>query len=47
MSRRSGRRGRRAYQPLPQRNANWGARLLILFVGLALVVGALALTFGR
>lgn len=42
MSRSSRRRRGRPYQPLPQRRA-WVARLVIVFVGLALVIGSLAL----
>ena len=46
MTRRSQRRGR-PYQPYPVRNVNWGARLLVVFVALILVVGIAAVTFSR
>ncbi|MDH4334168.1 MAG: hypothetical protein OEW24_02745 [Chloroflexota bacterium] len=46
MSRRSSRRGR-PYQPLPQRNVNWGARLLVVFVAFIMVAGFAILTFAR
>ena len=39
---RSRRRSGRPYQPYPERRSHWGARLLILFVGLALLIGAIA-----
>jgi hypothetical protein len=44
MSRRSGRRGR-PYQPYPQRRANWGARLLVVFVAFVMIAGFAILTF--
>jgi hypothetical protein len=44
MSRR--RRGR-PYQPYPQRRVNWGARLLIVLVGMIMVAGIAILTFTR
>jgi hypothetical protein len=44
---RSGRRRRgRPYQPLPERRSAWIARLVIVIVGLALVIGSLALFTG-
>ena len=46
MSRRSPRRGR-PYQPLPQRQVNWGARLTVVMVALVLVIGFAILTFAR
>lgn len=46
MSRRSSRRGR-PYQPLPQRQVNWGARLLVIFVAFILVAGFAILTFAK
>jgi hypothetical protein len=46
MSRRSQRRGR-PYQPLPERHTNWGARLVVVFVAIILVVGFAILTFAR
>ena len=42
---RSRRRSGRPYQPYPERRSHWGARLLILFVGLALLIGAIAIAF--
>jgi hypothetical protein len=30
---------------MPQRRTQWGARLLILFVGLALFIGVVAIAF--
>lgn len=47
MSRRSDRRGRRTYQPLPERRVNWGARLLVAFVAFVMVAGFAILTFAR
>jgi hypothetical protein len=44
VSRRTSRRGR-PYQPLPERRANWGARLLVVFVAFILVAGFAVLTF--
>lgn len=46
MSRRSSRKGR-PYQPLPVRHANWGARLVIIFVAFILVAGFAILSFSR
>ena len=46
MSRRSQRRGR-PYQPLPTRQVNWGARLVIVIVALVLVAGFAILSFAR
>jgi hypothetical protein len=43
---RRGRRGR-AYQPLPARRVNWGARLLVVFVAFVLIAGFAILTFAR
>jgi hypothetical protein len=37
----------RAYQPLPARHVNWGARLLVVFVAFVLVAGFAILTFAR
>jgi beta-lactamase regulating signal transducer with metallopeptidase domain len=44
MSRKSTRR-RRGYQPYPERRANWGARLLVVFVAFVMIVGFAILTF--
>jgi hypothetical protein len=46
MSRRSSRRGR-PYQPLPRRQVNWGARLVIVVVAIVLVAGFAILSFAR
>ncbi len=47
MSRSARRRKGRPYQPMPERRSNaWLARLVIVFVGLALVIGSLALFGG-
>ena len=46
MSRRSQRRGR-PYQPLPERQVNWGARLVIIFVAFVLIAGFAILSFAR
>ncbi|HEU5325220.1 MAG TPA: hypothetical protein VFV59_04995 [Candidatus Limnocylindria bacterium] len=48
MSRSPRRRKGRPYQPLPQRpgGAAWGARLLVLAVGILLILGSLALFGG-
>ena len=46
MSRRSNRRGR-PYQPLPTRQVNWGARLVIVFVAFVLIAGFAILSFAR
>ena len=44
MSRSQRRRRGRPYQPMPERRRGaWIARLVIVFVGLALVIGSLAL----
>jgi hypothetical protein len=45
MSRRN-RRGR-VYQPLPKRQVNWGARLLIVVIGFVMVAGIAILAFAR
>ena len=37
----------RAYQPLPARHVNLGARLLVVFVAFVLVAGFAILTFTR
>ena len=41
------RRRGRPYQPYPARSSNWGARLLIVGVGLVMLLGIAALTFTR
>jgi hypothetical protein len=46
VSRSPRRKSGRPYQPYPQRRSNWGAKLLIVFVGLALLIGAIAIAFG-
>lgn len=47
MSRSQRRRKGRPYQPLPQRrNSAWIARLVVVMVGAALVIGSLALFSG-
>lgn len=46
MSRSARRRRGRPYQPLPQRRNAWVGRLVIVLVGLALVIGSLALFGG-
>jgi hypothetical protein len=47
VSRSQRRRRGRPYQPLPARRSNaWIARLVIVFVGLALVIGSLAIFGG-
>jgi hypothetical protein len=46
VSRRSARRGR-PYQPLPKRQSNWAARLIVVFVAFILVAGFAILTFAR
>jgi hypothetical protein len=47
MSRSPRRRKGRPYQPLPERRSSaWLARLVIVFVGIALVLGSLALFGG-
>jgi hypothetical protein len=44
MSRSPRRKKGRPYQPLPERRSNaWIARLVIVFVGLVLVIGSVAL----
>jgi hypothetical protein len=45
VTRRAGRRRGRAYQPYPERRNPWLARLVVIFVGVALVVTLLAITF--
>ncbi len=44
---RSRRRTGRPYQPYPERRSNWGARILIVLVGLALFIGVIAIAFSR
>ena len=46
MSRSSRRRRGRPYQPLPERQNPWIARMLILAVGVLLIFGSLALFAG-
>jgi hypothetical protein len=46
VTKRSSRRGR-PYQPYPERNVNWGARLLVVLVALILVLGFAILAFSR
>ena len=47
MSRSQRRRRGRPYQPLPERRSGaWIARLVIVFVGLALILGSLVLFAG-
>jgi hypothetical protein len=47
MSRSSRRRKGRPYQPLPDKPGGaWGARLLVLAVGVLLILGSLALFGG-
>jgi len=41
------RRRGRPYQPYPTRSVNWGARLLIVVVGIILVLGIAVLTATR
>jgi len=41
------RRRGRPYQPYPERRSNWGARLLVVLVGVALVVTIIAFAFTR
>ena len=43
MSRSARRKKGRPYQPLPRRSNPWVARLVIVFVGVVLVFGSLAL----
>lgn len=44
MSRSARRKKGRPYQPLPARKSNaWLARLVIVFVGLILIIGSIAL----
>ena len=44
MSRSARRKKGRPYQPLPARRSNaWLARLVIVFVGLILIIGSIAL----
>ncbi|HEX6128751.1 MAG TPA: hypothetical protein VF071_07000 [Candidatus Limnocylindria bacterium] len=47
MSRRSGRRSGRPYQPYPERRVNWVARLLVVAVAFIMVAGFAILTFAR
>lgn len=44
---RSRRRAGRPYQPYPGRRNNWGARILIVLVGMALFIGVIAIAFSR
>jgi hypothetical protein len=47
VSRSARRRKGRPYQPLPPRRSNaWIARLVIVFVGLVLIIGSVALFGG-
>lgn len=46
MSRSARRRKGRPYQPLPRRSNPWIARLIIVFVGVVLIFGSLALFAG-
>ena len=46
MSRSARRRKGRPYQPLPRRSNPWIARLVIVFVGVVLIFGSLALFAG-
>jgi hypothetical protein len=46
MSRSARRKKGRPYQPLPQRSNPWIARLVIVFVGVVLIFGTLALFAG-
>jgi hypothetical protein len=46
MSRRSTRKGR-PYQPLPERQGSWVAKVLVLFVAFILVMGFAILTFAK
>jgi hypothetical protein len=47
MSRSARRRKGRPYQPLPARRSNaWIARFVIVFVGLVLIIGSVALFGG-
>jgi len=41
------RRRGRPYQPYPTRGSAWGARLLVVIVGVALVITVLAYAFTR
>jgi hypothetical protein len=41
------RRRGRPYQPYPTRRTNWGARLVIVLVGLVMILGFAVLTFTR
>jgi len=41
------RRSGRPYQPYPARSSAWVARLLVVLVGVAMVIGALAFAFVR
>jgi len=46
MSRSTRRKKGRPYQPLPRRSNPWIARLVIVFVGVVLIFGSLALFTG-
>jgi hypothetical protein len=46
MSRSARRKKGRPYQPMPRRSNPWIARLIIVFVGVVLVFGSLALFAG-
>ncbi len=46
MSRSARRKNGRPYQPLPRRSNPWLARLVIVFVGVVLIFGTLALFAG-
>ncbi len=46
MSRSARRKKGRPYQPLPRRSNPWLARLVIVFVGVVLIFGTLALFAG-
>ena len=41
------RRRGRPYQPYPARRSNWGARIVIVLVGLIMILGFAVLTFTR
>jgi hypothetical protein len=47
VTRRSGRRRGRPYQPYPPGRGSWIARLLVVLVGVALVITVLAYAFTR
>jgi hypothetical protein len=46
VSRRSSRKGR-PYQPLPERQGSWVAKVVVLFVAFILVLGFAILTFTK